>query len=138
MSTSPTKVLAEYGIDYADAMDRFDGNLGLYQRLALKYLDDDHCNALVAAMDVKDYSTAYEQAHALKGLAGNLSFNILFKEASRISKELFEGESAAAASHLDGLMMAHERVLEGLNAIRDEGLLDAVAAEDTADPSVKD
>ena len=129
MTVSPIQVLADYGIDYADAMDRFDGNLGLYKRLALKYLDDGRYNALVAAMELKDYSTAYEQAHALKGLAGNLSLNVLFDEASAMSKDLYEGDGDGAAMHLDALRVAHERAIQGLLAIRDEGLLDAAAME---------
>ena len=128
MSISAQETLAGYGIDFADAMDRFDGNLALYKRLALKYLDDDHCNSLIAAMDVKDYNNAYEQAHALKGLAGNLSLKALFEEAARVSKELYQGEYEAAANHMEGVIIAHKRALEGLIAIRDEGLLEAAAA----------
>lgn len=66
--------LRPFGIDYVDAMDRFGDNAELYERLALKYLDDGHLVALQAAMEAKDYSEGYSQAHALKGVAGNLSF----------------------------------------------------------------
>ena len=64
--------LRPFGIDYVDAMDRFGDNAELYERLALKYLDDGHLVALQAAMEAKDYSEGYSQAHALKGVAGNL------------------------------------------------------------------
>ena len=72
--------LRPFGIDYVDAMDRFGDNAELYERLALKYLDDGHLVALQAAMEAKDYSEGYSQAHALKGVAGNLSF----KDALRV------------------------------------------------------
>ena len=62
--------LRPFGIDYVDAMDRFGDNAELYERLALKYLDDGHLVALQAAMEAKDYSEGYSQAHALKGVAG--------------------------------------------------------------------
>ncbi len=34
--------LAPCGIDWADAEDRFDGNVDLYKRMALKYENDGH------------------------------------------------------------------------------------------------
>ena len=74
--------LRPFGIDYVDAMDRFGDNAELYERLALKYLDDGHLVALQAAMEAKDYSEGYSQAHALKGVAGNLSFKDLYDCAS--------------------------------------------------------
>ena len=54
--------LRPFGIDYVDAMDRFGDNAELYERLALKYLDDGHLVALQAAMEAKDYSEGYSQA----------------------------------------------------------------------------
>ena len=39
-------ILAESGIDYAGAMDRFGGNEALYRRLAVKFLDDQHIEAI--------------------------------------------------------------------------------------------
>ena len=40
--------LAPYGIDYVDAMDRFGDNAELYERLAMKYLNDTHLVSLQA------------------------------------------------------------------------------------------
>ena len=77
--------LRPFGIDYVDAMDRFGDNAELYERLALKYLDDGHLVALQAAMEAKDYSEGYSQAHALKGVAGNLSFKGTSTSARRSS-----------------------------------------------------
>ena len=77
--------LRPFGIDYVDAMDRFGDNAELYERLALKYLDDGNLVALQAAMEAKDYSEGYSQAHALKGVAGNLSFKDLYECAALVS-----------------------------------------------------
>lgn len=111
--------LAPYGIDWADAEDRFDGNVDLYKRMALKYENDGHLVALEAAMDVKDYDEAYKQAHALKGVAGNLSFAKLFEIAAVISDALKEGEPQAAAERMGALAEAHAKVLEGLEVLRE-------------------
>ena len=92
--------LRPFGIDYVDAMDRFGDNAELYERLALKYLDDGHLVALQAAMEAKDYSEGYSQAHALKGVAGNLSFKDLYDCATLVSDALYAGEYDAAEKHL--------------------------------------
>ncbi|MFR1167493.1 MAG: Hpt domain-containing protein [Adlercreutzia equolifaciens] len=106
--------LRPFGIDYVDAMDRFGDNAELYERLALKYLDDGHLVALQAAMEAKDYSEGYSQAHALKGVAGNLSFKDLYECAALVSDALYAGEYEAAAKHLPEVERAHKLVIEGL------------------------
>ena len=111
--------LAPFGIDYVDAMDRFGDNADLYERLALKYLDDSHMVALEAAMEAKDFSEGYSQAHALKGVAGNLSFAKLFEIAAVISDALKEGEPQAATERMGALAEAHAKVLEGLEVLRE-------------------
>lgn len=106
--------IASYGIDYDDAMDRFGGNVNLYKRLALRYLEDSHFDGCVAAMTVGDYDEAYREAHSLKGVAGNLSFIQLYDVASMVCKNLREGEPVAASRLLEDLESAHRRIREGL------------------------
>ena len=50
MTNDQTAMLARYGIDYAEAMERFCGNESLFARIAVKYLDDPHVDALEAAL----------------------------------------------------------------------------------------
>ncbi|WP_251213206.1 Hpt domain-containing protein [Adlercreutzia murintestinalis] len=111
-----TSKLASYGIDYADAMDRMDGNADLYKKLALKYLDNECMADLQAAMEAADYDAAYKAAHTLKGASGNLSFKDLFEASSVESAELFQGEYQAAATTLPQVVATHQKVIEGLEA----------------------
>lgn len=114
MTADLTDKLAPFGIDYVDAMDRFGDNAELYERLALKYLNDDHLVALKAAMEAKDFETGYAQAHALKGVAGNLSFKDLYQCATLVSDALYAGEYEAAEKHLPAVEKAHVLVVQGL------------------------
>ena len=116
MTTALADKLAPFGIDYVDAMDRFGDNAELYERLALKYLSDEHLVALQAAMEAKDYSEGYSQAHALKGVAGNLSFKDLFECAALVSDALYAGEYEAATTHMPEVEKAHKLVIEGREA----------------------
>lgn len=110
--------LAPYGIDYVDAMERFEGNEALFERLALKYLNDTHFAGLVAALEVKDFDDAYNQAHSLKGVAGNLSLRALYEAATFESDALHAGEYEAAEKHLPQVEEAHKLAVKGLEALR--------------------
>lgn len=120
MAENITDKLAAFGIDYADAMDRFGGNAALYERLAAKYLDDTRFVGLVAAMAAHDYDEAYRQAHSLKGLAGNLSFTRLYQAASFVCEALRNGEPARAEGHLPEVREAHEQAMAAMEQLRDE------------------
>lgn len=116
MTATLADKLALYGIDYVDAMDRFGDNAELYERLALKYLNDTHLVSLQAAIEAHEFSDGYSEAHALKGVAGNLSFVDLFKTAALVSDALYAGESDAAIDYLPQVEAAHKLVIEGLEA----------------------
>ena len=64
MTNDQTAMLARYGIDYAEAMERFCGNESLFARIAVKYLDDPHVDALEAAMASGDAAAAEREAHS--------------------------------------------------------------------------
>lgn len=66
MTNDQTAMLARYGIDYAEAMERFCGNESLFARIAVKYLDDPHVDALEAAMAVRLYDLAAGVTDALR------------------------------------------------------------------------
>lgn len=110
--------LQDYGIDYAEALDRFGGNEGLFVRLATKYLDDPHFNALEAAMAAGDAAAGEREAHSLKGVAGNLSFTKLYDAAVRITDALRSGDIETAQSLMPELRQAHARVTEALGNLQ--------------------
>lgn len=108
--------LAEYGIDYADALDRFDGNATFYKKLALKYLRNPTYADLMAAMEVEDFDTGFKAAHTLKGVAGNLSLARLYRAASAVTEALREGESQAAEKLMPEVERTHNLAMRGLEA----------------------
>jgi HPt (histidine-containing phosphotransfer) domain-containing protein len=114
MSEQLSIKLAEYGIDLEDAMARMDDNIDLYKSLALRYLSNESYIDFVAAMDVKDYDSAYKAIHTLKGVAGNLSFVDLYKTASIISEQLKQGEAQDVPQMIPLLEENHNKVMDGL------------------------
>lgn len=106
------------GIDMADAMERFDGNRALYGRLAVRFLDDPHFDALEAAMASGDAEEAYRHAHTLKGTAGNLSFRDLYAAASRLAEALRAGDVAAARALMPPVRESHATVTATLHQLK--------------------
>lgn len=111
-------LLASCGVDYAEAMDRFAGNEALYLRLAGKYLNDPHFEGMREAMENEDVQAAYQHAHSLKGVAGNLSFETLYRAACLITDALREGDLSRAAELLPEVERAHDAIASALEQLR--------------------
>lgn len=118
MMAEHADLLERHGIDYTDAIERFCGNEALYERLACKYLDDTHFDALAHALDEEDVERAYQEAHGLKGVAGNLSFSALYQAVSEISETLREGDVAHARMLFPAVRAAHESATDALCQLR--------------------
>lgn len=67
-------------IDVAEGLNRFGGMEKIYKKYLLKFEEDSSFIRMTNAMEEKDYKTAFSEAHTLKGLAGNLSINELYKK----------------------------------------------------------
>lgn len=110
--------LAERGVNYSDAMERFAGNEELFLRLLGMFLDDASMDELEAAMRSGEWEQAERRAHALKGLAGNLSLEKLHREASTISSALRAGNVSTAEQHLPAAREAYGKAREAAYAAR--------------------
>lgn len=119
MTNDQTAMLARYGIDYAEAMERFCGNESLFARIAVKYLDDPHVDALEAAMASGDAAAAEREAHSLKSVAGNLSFVRLYDLAARVTDALRANDIDSARTLMPGLRESHVAVLEALTNLEE-------------------
>lgn len=108
-------VLAAYGIDHEDAMTRMLNNGALFKQLAQHYRNDTSFEALCADMKAGDLETAYNHAHTLKGVSGNLSFGQLHALATQICDALTSNDTDAAHTLMAPLTDAHKLVLEGLD-----------------------
>jgi len=72
--------LERYGADITGIDRRFYGDRELYKRLFYGMFADDSLSLLENAVEKKDYDKAFEYAHSLKGLTGNLGLTPLYKD----------------------------------------------------------
>ncbi len=105
------------GIDYADMMNRFDGNEALFIRLASRFVDDAHLAAIEEALRIGDAEDVYAESHALKGLAGNLSMTRLFEAAACIAEEARRERMDMVGVHMPAFRNAYKQAKEAAQFI---------------------
>ncbi len=87
------QVLCDVGVDYNKGLERFMGNVALYHKFLLKFLDDGSCADFVKAFADGDMEKAGKSIHTLKGTAGNLSLMSLFKAADNTVQAIKKHQS---------------------------------------------
>lgn len=86
--------LKAVGIDYGQGVERFVGRSELYESYLLKFFTDAPLNGLDGLIRDGNYEEAFHKAHDIKGMAGNLSINGLFKEIGLLVEALRNGDEA--------------------------------------------
>lgn len=106
------------GINYIEALRRFDGNEDLYRRLAVKFLDDPNFIELEKTLHSGDAQKAQRAAHSLKGVAGNLSFDDLYQISCKLNGILLQGDIQTAQTLMPQARQAYESVCGILRRIK--------------------
>lgn len=77
-----------YGADYQTTMGRFMGNEKMYLRILDMLFEDENLNKLGYALESEDMTGAFEAAHTLKGVVGNLGLTPLYEALCAIVEPL--------------------------------------------------
>ncbi|MBQ7582891.1 MAG: Hpt domain-containing protein [Lachnospiraceae bacterium] len=107
------EALREFGADTEKGLAMCMGNEALYLRLVSTVPAEPRFADLARALDEKNYDAAFDAAHALKGVLGNLSLMPLFETASKITEHL-RGRSDMDYSALMSELLAEKEKLEKL------------------------
>lgn len=104
--------LQAMGADTADALTRFMGNGSLYERMLKKLpkvVDD---TPVLEYANSGDFETAISNAHALKGVTGNLSLTPLFTNYTKIVDLYRSGEYEQATKLLSETVELQQKFLD--------------------------
>lgn len=116
------EIFEAYGMDYDAVLRRFAGNITLYLRVLGMLPNDKSLEKLGVAIDSGDLDSAFEAAHTLKGVAGNLGLNPLFEAVNTIVEPLRAREERCDYMQLYTAVQAEyqkaEAFVETLNSIR--------------------
>lgn len=102
------------GIDPNDGIKRFSGNTEKYEEFLKKYLDDGHYTELCEAIRKKNVTEAFAAAHALKGIAANISLAGLYADIQPLVEELRNGSMEHADELLQKVTSDHIAVIAAL------------------------
>lgn len=80
------------GADMNGAMDRFLGDQELYGDCFRMFLEDPSFPALEHALSQQDAAAAFDAAHSLKGVAGNLGLTALYQAVCALVEPLRQGQ----------------------------------------------
>ena len=104
------------GIDVTEALGRFMGNEGLLMKFLLRFSQDPSFAKLEQSLGAGDAEGAYEAAHALKGVAGNLAMKPLYDQACAVMAPLRAGDLAGGRAGMAELERRYRQVLAALGA----------------------
>lgn len=86
--------LAAFGANVHEGLTRCMSNEGFYLQLVESIKDEDGFDALKDAIAANDLDAAFDAAHSLKGILGNLAITPLFEPMSEITELLRAREEA--------------------------------------------
>ena len=80
--------LKQFGADTDSGLTRCMGNEGFYFKLIGKAVEDNTFKALEDAISGKDLDAAFEAAHSLKGVMGNLALTPIYEPVNEMTELL--------------------------------------------------
>ncbi|MBR2532985.1 MAG: Hpt domain-containing protein [Lachnospiraceae bacterium] len=105
--------LQTFGADTGSGLGRCLGREDFYLRMVGKVLSDTaEPQKLKEALDAGDVKTAFEKAHALKGVYGNLSLTPLFEPVSELTEILRAGTLEGAQEYYDAFYTKYQEFLK--------------------------
>lgn len=102
--------LRQYGADVDGGLSRCMGNEALYLRLVSTVISDTHFDTLKENIEVGDLSAAFETAHALKGVTGNLSLTPIYEPVVSITELLRTGTDTDYTELLDKILSERDKL----------------------------
>jgi CheY-like chemotaxis protein/anti-sigma regulatory factor (Ser/Thr protein kinase) len=106
------EALAALGVNVFAGLGRIGGNRGVYESILKKFPEDKSFETISAAMLSQDFTAAAKAAHALKGIAVNLSMEPFAQTVSQLEQALKREEYAAALELLNKAARQHEALIK--------------------------
>ncbi len=103
--------LKELGANTDEGLTRCMNNEQFYFRLIGKAMSDNSFEKLKTAVETGDLDTAFELAHALKGVTGNLALTQLYNPISEMTELLRDRTQTDYSAYLDTIIDRKEALV---------------------------
>lgn len=117
MNDTMQQALESIGVDIQQTLARFAGNEMLLTRFLKKFPDDETFNRLTAAIDSGDVKAVFEQAHTLKGVAGNLGLGKVFDAVDPVVESARAGDLDTAKAAFPPVKLYYEEAVTVIRSI---------------------
>ena len=104
--------LKQFGADTDDALTRCMGNEGFYFKLIGRVLEDKGFDTLEQAIGAHDLDAAFEAAHSLKGVLGNLSLTPIYEPVNEMTELLRSRSDVDYQPYLDAIKQKKTELAE--------------------------
>lgn len=111
----------ESGLDIASARQRFLGNRALFEKFLFRFPEDQNYKKMVESVKNGDVEEAFNAAHTLKGVCGNLSLKKLYDKVSEVTEVFRKGEFPEEAQ-MASLEEIYLETLGFLESVKENGI----------------
>lgn len=109
--------MIEAGFDVEDALKRLLNNESLYEKFLKRFPDDPNFSALQDAVSNCEKEKAFDAAHTLKGLCGNLSINNILNLVSKQVEYFRADQWDEGVAMMDDITREYNRTVEILSKL---------------------
>ncbi len=110
MKVEIKQIFKENGIDVYESIDRLMGMEDLYDSLILEFLEDENFDTMKRYLEEGDAASAFNAAHALKGVAGNLGMVKFYHKFHPVVEMLRRGELDEASKEIKGIELEYRNI----------------------------
>lgn len=114
MEMKTALALGKAGVDTEAALRRLGGNSMLYEKILIKFLDDQSFSEIGPALSQNDFETALKAAHTLKGVSANLGMDRLAEACAQVVNQIRAKKPEEAKTAYPELEEAYYAVCEAL------------------------
>lgn len=112
--------LKEYGIDIERGVKRFSGKRALYLKYLKEFTKDESMQEVKFCMETENYELAQKKVHAIKGIVGNLSIDILYDSSCQLMETLREEKFEKAKELFQEMSQIYIQVCDLISRIEEE------------------
>lgn len=114
MDEEKLKKFCEAGINYKDALDRFDGDEEFLCVFMDKFKSDVSFSNLTEALKRNDMEEMYRAVHTLKGISSQIGLTALFEVSSEMCLKYRNGDMEGFTRDYESVKSVYYKTLEAL------------------------